>query len=109
MIITLLTYSTTSSANNIKHEYDGRPFVEDSVLLSYEDIRTANSKLIELNYEKEINYKLRTIIENDRKTLADINAKNSALNERNKQIKKQRNIAVGTTILFVFTTLLLIK
>lgn len=50
----------------------------DSVLISYDDLRLANSKLIELEYEKQINNNLRSVISNDSIVIRDY----QILNER---------------------------
>lgn len=37
----------------------------DSVLISYDDLRKVNAKMVKLKYEEEINDSLRSIIKND--------------------------------------------
>ena len=46
MILLLLTYSTSWSQNNIE---------QDSVLVPLSAIKVANAKMIELEYEKQLN------------------------------------------------------
>ena len=62
-MIALLSYSINSLAN----DGDTIPSTgrQDSVLIAYDDLRKVNSKLIELEYERNINEHLRTIISND--------------------------------------------
>ena len=99
-MIALLSYSMNSLAN----EGDTIPSTgrQDSVLIAYDDLRKVNGKLIELEYERNINEHLRTIISND--SIAINNLRNSIYRinsdcERNtKRIKRQRNIAGGIGI-----------
>lgn len=82
---------------------------QDSVLVSMEAIKIANAKMVELNYEKEINRNLRDCIQNDSILISDLHTNLSAC-EINKdkevaEIKKQRNIAIvaggATSLLFL--------
>ena len=72
---------------------------QDSVLIAYDDLRKVNGKLIELEYEKEINRNLKNIIAND--SLAINNLKSGIIristdaDKRIKKIKKERNIVGG--------------
>ena len=58
IMIALLGYSTNLYANNQTDFLNlsmGKVFIpEDSVLISYDDLRIVNSKLIQLDYEKQI-------------------------------------------------------
>ena len=64
--IVLLCYSINLSATNTNNSPTGEVTAKsDSVLIAYSDLRIANSKMIQLEYEKEINKKLRTIVAND--------------------------------------------
>jgi hypothetical protein len=67
----------------------------DSVLISFDDLRKANAKMVELKYQKEINDSLRSIIKNDDAIMREYNRNVDALKKQIKQVKKQRNIAVG--------------
>lgn len=84
--------------------------VPESVLISYNDIRLANVKLIRLEYTEEINNKLRDIISNDSiiiKNYKDLNVYNR---KRYKKVKTQRNIAIGIAgLMSVLSLLALIK
>lgn len=83
--------------------------VKDSVLVSYNDLRLANSKLIELNYEKKINNKLRSIITNDSIIIEDYKVLNERINKDCKKAISQRNIMFGSaTILFITTIITLL-
>lgn len=106
-----LCYCSTSYCQNDSIPSTGG--LEDSVLIAYSDLRTVNVKLIELDYEKEINAKLKDIIHNDSIALnmatnaisnADIRYKRDT-----KKLKRQRNgIAcggVGAIILLVISLL----
>lgn len=99
-MIALLSYSINSLAN----EGDTIPSTgrEDSVLIAYDDLRKVNSKLIELEYEKEINKNLRNIIVNDSVAINSLRNRiynmDGDCNRRVKQVKKERNIAGGIGI-----------
>lgn len=82
--------------------------VKDSVLISYNDLRLANSKLIELDYEKKINTTLRTIVANDSIIIQHYKNNNALLNKSYKKAIRQRNIAIGGGIVFSIVTLLLL-
>lgn len=80
----------------------------DSVLVSYDDLRLANSKLIELEYEKQINNNLRSVIYNDSIVIRDYQILNERINKDCKKVIRQRNIAIGgATVLFITTILTL--
>ena len=82
--------------------------VEDSVLVSYDDLRLANSKLIELEYEKKINTTLRSIIVNDSIIIKDYKVLNERINKDCKKAISQRNIMFGSaTVLFITTIITL--
>lgn len=96
-MIALLSYSINSLAN----EGDTIPSTgrQDSVLIAYDDLRKVNSKLIELEYEKEINSNLKNIICNDSIAINALSSKIVGMEKQYdreiKQVKKQRNIASG--------------
>lgn len=83
----------------------------DSVLISYDDLRIVNSKLIELEYEKAINGTYRNIIANDSIIINDYTELTTRLNQDCKKAIKQRNIAIGSGVLVTIlaTILLLVK
>lgn len=81
---------------------------KDSVLISYDDLRLANSKLIELDYEKQINNNLRCVISNDSIIIRDYQVLNERINKDCKKVIRQRNIAIGgAAVIFVITILTL--
>ena len=110
-MIALLSYSMNSLANESDTiSSTGR---QDSVLISYDDLRKVNSKLIELEYERNINEHLRTIISNDsiaiNKLRHSIDRINSDCKRTNKNYKRERNIAggigIGAIILLIISIL----
>lgn len=80
--------------------------VKDSVLVSYNDLRLANSKLIELDYEKKINATLRSIIVNDSIIIQHYKTNNALLNKSYKKTIRKRNIAIGGAAAFLLLLLL---
>lgn len=83
----------------------------DSVMIAYDDLRIVNSKLVELDYEKQINANLRQVVANDSIIINDYNATNTRLNQDCKKYIRQRNIAIGGGIFITIlgTILLLVK
>lgn len=83
----------------------------DSVLISYDDLRIVNSKLIELEYEKEININLKNVIYNDSIIIKDYTYLNDKLNKDYKRTIKQRNICFGISVLMIVigSTCILLK
>ena len=79
----------------------------DSVLIAFDDLRKANAKMVELKYEKEINDSLRSIIKNDDIIMREYSRNVDALKKQVKQIKKQRNLAVGGGILVTLSLAIL--
>jgi len=99
----LLSYSTNllaSEGDTISST--GR---QDSVLIAYDDLRKVNSKLIELNYEKEINKNLSDIIYNDSIVIDNLKSSiyriSADADKRVKMMKKQRNVATGVGIVSI--------
>ena len=110
--IVLLSYSINLLA---KSDYDATfPSTgevvnrNDSVLISYDDLRRANSKLIQLDYEKQININLRNIISNDSIALQNYKNINNRINKDYHKAINQRNIAIGCGALFFITTIILL-
>ena len=93
--------------NSLANECDTIPSTgrQDSVLIAYDDLRKVNSKLIELNYELEINKSLKNIMHNDSIAIDNLKsgiARISAdANNRVKVAKRERNIAGGIGIVAV--------
>lgn len=80
-------------------------------MIAYDDLRIVNSKLVELDYEKQINANLRQVVANDSIIINDYNAINTRLNQDCKKYIRQRNIAIGGGIFITIlgTILLLVK
>ena len=95
-MIVLLSCFINSSSKSLTSS-TGR-IEQDSVTIAISDIRTANAKLIELNYEKAINNNLRQIIVNDSVLAEQARQRYILLDRTCKKIKKQRNIGVGAAI-----------
>lgn len=77
----------------------------DSILISYDDLRLANSKLIELNYEKEINTKLREVIRNDSIAISKYKLANERIKKSYKKEVLKKNVTIGVATLFFITTI----
>ena len=111
-MIVLLGYSTNLYASNPTDSLNlstGKIVTpEDSVLISYNDLRIVNSKLIQLDYEQQINANLRTIIKNDSIIIKDYQILNNRINKNRKKAVRQRNIAIGTGVLFFISSILLL-
>ena len=111
-MIALLGYSTNLYASNqvdFLKLSTGEVFIpEDSVLISYDDLRIVNSKLIQLDYEKQINANLRTIIKNDSIVIRDYKFLNDRISKNCKKAVRQRNIAIGAGVLFFISSILLL-
>ena len=114
-MIVLLNYSINSYSDTINNSSTGEVEQKDSVFISYDDLRTVNSKLIELKYEKETNNVLRTIIRNDSLIIDTLTIDNNRLtsevkilNKSNKKYKKQRNVGFGIGIVGIITTILML-
>lgn len=94
--IALLSYSINLSASNDSNFLTGElQELNDSVTISYNDLRIANSKMVELEFQKEMNEKLLQIIANDNKIITNYAELNSKLNSQCKEYIKQRNIVIG--------------
>lgn len=110
-MIVLLGYSINLSANNIDvdslHLSTGeRVNLKDSVLISYDDLRLVNSKLIELDYEKQINNNLRSVIHNDSIVIRDYQVINERINKDCKKAVRKKNIAIGGAAFLFITTII---
>ena len=79
----------------------------DSVLIAFDDLRKANAKMVELKYEKEINDSLRSIIKNDDIIMREYSSNVDALKKQVKQVKRQRNLAIGGGVLATLSMALL--
>lgn len=95
-MIVLLSYSSSWSESNAMLSSTGE-VTEDSVLVSIDDLRAANAKMIELRYEKDINLNLKEIIKNDSIAIVALRKDNSVAEERAKKYKRERNVAGGAS------------
>ena len=91
-MIVLLSCSINSSSKNLSLLQGSSP---DSVTVAVADLRKANSKLIQLSYEKDINSKLRQIVKNDSVLIEQTRQECVLLRRQSKKVKTQRNVAVG--------------
>lgn len=109
-MIVLLSCSINSLGNsNVDvHPSTGVVNPNDSVLISYDDLRIANSKMIELEYEKEKNVLLKNALAIDSILLE---TQNQVIHEtqyyRDKAIK-QRNISTAITGVSILTLLMIL-
>lgn len=110
VMIALLTCSMSwsKSDNDSIHSSTGEP-TQDSVLIAYSDLRVANSKMVELKYEKEINKHYRTIVSNDSIAINSLNLRIDNMVEKHKRdikrVKRERNL-LGITSIGAFVALL---
>ena len=114
-MIVLLSCFINSYGNTINNSSTGELEQKDSILISYDDLRIVNCKLIELNYERETNTILRKIIRNDSLIIDTLIFDNTRLtnkvqilNKSNKKYKKQRNIGFGVGIIGIVATILML-
>ena len=113
--IALLSCFINLYANDYHISSTGEVVQEDSVLISYNDLKIVNGKLVELKYEKETNNILRTIIRNDSLVIDTIIIDNlrlttevQTLNKSNKKYKKQRNVGFGIGIAGIVATIFML-
>ena len=114
-MIALLSYFTNLYANNYHISSTGEVGKQDSIYISYTDLKIVNSKLIELKYEKETNTILRKIIKNDSIIIDTLIVNNNKLTSDiqnlykvNNKYKKQRNIGFGVGVCSIFTIILML-
>lgn len=96
MTVLLSCSINLSSSGQVANSSTG--VLSDSVKVSINDLRKANIKLIQLDYEKAINNNLRQIIVNDSVLAEQARQRYILLDRSCKKIKKQRNIGVGAAI-----------
>lgn len=96
MTVLLSCSMNLSSSGQVANSSTG--VLGDSVKVSINDLRKANIKLIQLDYEKAINNNLRQIIVNDSVLAEQARQRYILLDRTCKKIKKQRNIGVGAAI-----------
>lgn len=74
------------------------PTYNDSVLVSYNDLKKANIKMIELKYERLKNSKLNEIINRDSVIISNYQTVITSKSKRIKKLKFERNIFGGIGI-----------
>lgn len=79
--------------------------LNDSVQISYDDLRIVNSKLIQLEYEKKINRRLKDVISNDSIMVVNMEANNKRITEECKKVTRQRNVCLGVTIVAIIVSI----
>lgn len=85
----------------------------DTVCIPVELLRVANAKMVELEYEKQINENLREVVYNDSIVIDDLYntiEHNGVVYAANiNKVETQRNIAIGTSaillVLFIISLL----
>ena len=104
-MIVLLSYFINSSSK-VYIPFTGG-LEHDSIKVAIDDLRKANTKLIELSYEKDINKNLRQIIRNDSILAEQARQRYILLDRSCKKVTKQRNIAccsaAGAIILLILS------
>ena len=106
-MIVLLSYSINSSSE-VYMPFTGG-LEHDSIKVAIDDLRKANTKLIELSYEKDINKNLRQIIRNDSVLAEQARQRYILLDRSCKKVTKQRNVAycsAGATIMLLILSLI---
>jgi hypothetical protein len=96
-MIVLCLYSSSLLANNSRVPFTGGEH-KDSVYVSYDNLRVANAKMIELEYQKQINAKLNDIVISDSIIKETLKKNNNELLKTNNKYKKQLNIWKGITL-----------
>ena len=86
--------------------FTGGVYPNDSVLVSYNDLRNANAKMIELKYTREINSKLKDIIRND--SIIQVKQANiiNTTNKKVKRFKNERNVFAGVSIISILAVII---
>lgn len=106
MTVLLGSFMSLLANDNPNPSTGERVNIADSVLISYDDLRIANSKLMELEYEKRINTNLRQIVYNDSIVINDYAKLNEKLRNNNKKVKLQRNVCLGVAIVAVLGSII---
>lgn len=104
--MTVLLSCSTSWCQNENHQISFTGELtsrNDSVLVSYDDLRKANAKMVELKYQKEINDSLRSIIKNDAKIISGYNGNINVLQKQIREVKRQRNCVIGGGLLLTIS------
>ena len=91
-------------SDSIQHSFYRGANGDDSIKVSINDIRTVNSKLVELKYEKETNRVLRDIASSDSSIMVNNSRTIRQLRTKVKKTTKQRNVigAAGAVSIILF-------
>ena len=100
--IALLSYSTSWCQTNKTPTLSLTGELQsDTICIPIELLKVANAKMVELDYEKQINQNLREIVYNDSIVIADlrntIEHNEVVYNNTLTKVELQRNIAFGTS------------
>ena len=108
-MIVLLSCSTSLSSRGQTINSSTGGFIDDSIKVAINDLRKANIKLIQLDYEKEINDSLKVIINNDDKLIKEYNNNIKLLNNKINKLTTQRNIIGLGGIISILSLIIFIK
>jgi len=98
-MIVLLSYSTSWCQNKHTIPFTGVLEQGDTLVeVPISTIKIANSKMVELKYEKQINAGLKEIVSNDSIIIKGLQNNIAVEQNKTKKYKKQRNIVGGTGI-----------
>ena len=112
--IALLNYSTSWCQTNRTPTLSLTGELQsDTICIPIELLKVANAKMVELDYEKQINQNLREVVYNDSIVIADlrntIEHNEVVYNNTLTKVELQRNIAIGTSaillVLFIISLL----
>lgn len=95
--ITTYTQTNTSSTGGV-----------DSVLVAYDDLRLANVKMMQLEYERSKVRMYKNIVHNDSVIIKNLNAAHSNCESKIKTAKKARNYSLicnGVLVLLILLAL----
>lgn len=100
--IALLSYSTSWCQTNRTPTISLMGELQsDTICIPIELLKVANAKMVELDYEKQINQSLREVLYNDSIVIADlrntIEHNEVVYNNTLTKVELQRNIAFGTS------------
>lgn len=109
-MIVLLSCSINSlGSDSNQYLFYGGASEDDSIKIYIDDIRTVNSKLVELKYEKETNRVLRGIVSTDSVIIVNNSKTIRQLKSKVKKTTKQRNVigvaGAASIILFIISIL----
>ena len=94
-MIALLSYSTSWCQSKINTNSSTGGLTDTTrVYITYDALRKANAKMVELKYQKEINDSLQSIIANDEYIIKVYDNNIKVLNNQLKEAKKKRNVAI---------------